>query len=226
MADDLLQEPGRTRQNTALLLIDFQRDFCDVGGYADRFFGSQWARDVVPRARRLLEAARRHRLCIVHTREGYSSDLSDCSLQRRIRSHRGGAGIGAQGPLGRFLIRGERGHDFVPELRPQAPEVVIEKASYGAFVGSSLEACLRQRAVEHLYLSGVTADVCVHSTLREAIDRGFFCHYVRDAVSTFDPDLRGACERMIGVEGGVWGRLVDTEQVIRDFEGLAGATSP
>jgi nicotinamidase-related amidase len=226
MEGEPLLEPERTRLNTALLLIDFQRDFCDVGGYADRLFGSHWAREVVPRARLLLDTARSHGLCVVHTREGYSSDLSDCSLQRRLRSHRGGAGIGAEGPLGRFLIRGERGHGFVAELRPRAPEIVIEKASYGAFVRTPLEACLRQRGIEHLYFSGVTADVCVHTTLREAIDRGFFCHYVRDAVSTFDSDLRAACERMVGVEGGVWGRLVDTAQVIQDFGDLAGPRSP
>jgi len=226
MESDLLREPQRTRQNTALLLIDFQRDFCDAGGYADELFGSQWAREVVPPARLLLDAARSSGLCIVHTREGYSSDLSDCSLQRRIRSHRGGAGIGALGPLGRFLIRGERGHGFVPDLMPRASEIVIDKASYGAFVRTPLEACLRQRGIEHLYFSGVTADVCVHTTLREATDRGFFCHYVRDAISTFDSQLRAACERMVGVEGGVWGRLIDTAQAIRDFECLSGATSP
>jgi nicotinamidase-related amidase len=219
--DDLL-EPARTRRNTALVLIDFQRDFCDVGGYADQVFGSQWAREVIPGAERLLRAARTLDMCIVHTREGYAPDLSDCTLQRRIRSRRAGAGIGDAGPLGRFLVRGERGHAFVPALEPRGGEIVVDKPSYGAFARTRLEAQLRDRGVEHLYLTGVTADVCVHTTLREATDRGFFCHYVRDAVSTFDAGLREACERMVGVEGGVWGRLVDSEQSVREIEEMRG----
>jgi nicotinamidase-related amidase len=220
MGSDALREPGRTGRNTALLLIDFQRDFCERGGYADRVGGLAWAEDVILRAERLLHAARARGLCIVHTREGYASDLSDCPLQRRIRSQRAGAAIGAAGPLGRFLIRGEFGHGFIPLLEPRGTEIIIEKATYGAFVRTALEATLRERGAEHLYLCGVTADVCVHTTLREATDRGFFCHYVRDAISTFVADLRVACERMVEVEGGVWGRLVDTAQALRDFEDL------
>jgi nicotinamidase-related amidase len=157
-------------------------------------------------------------LCVVHTREGYAPDLSDCAAQRRIRSRHAGAGIGDAGPLGRFLIRGEPGHAFVPALEPRGAEVVIDKPSYGAFVGTRLEATLRERGIEHLYLAGVTADVCVHTTLREATDRGFFCHYVRDAISTFDADLRRACERMVSVEGGIWGRVVETEQSVRELD--------
>jgi nicotinamidase-related amidase/tRNA(Arg) A34 adenosine deaminase TadA len=215
---DEAHEPRRTRRNTALLLIDFQRDFCDEGGYADRLLGSRWARDVVPQAERLLRAARTVGLCVVHTREGYAPDLSDCTAQRRIRSRHAGAGIGDPGPLGRFLIRGEAGHAFVPALEPQGAEIVIDKPSYGAFVGTRLEETLRERGIEHLYLAGVTADVCVHTTLREATDRGFFCHYVRDAISTFDTELRRACERMVSVEGGIWGRVVETEQSVRELD--------
>lgn len=217
-----LVEPARTHRNVALLLIDFQRDFCESGGYVDHVAGAAFARGAVARARLLLEGARAEELCIVHTREGYAPDLSDCTLQRRLRSERAGAPIGARGPLGRFLIRGEPGHDFVDSLAPRDGEIVIEKASYGAFLRGSLESQLRSLGVEHLYLAGVTADVCVHTTLREAIDRGFFCHYVKDAISTFDHQLRRACERMVEVEGGIWGRLLDSEVALRDFAALGG----
>ena len=210
----------RTRDNVALLLIDFQRDFCDVGGYVDQFSDIAFAREVVPRAQRLLAGARALGLCIVHTREGYSADLSDCTLQRRLRSRRAGAAIGASGPLGRFLIRGHDGHGFIRELEPQGSEIVIDKPSYGAFLYSTLEPTLRALGVEHLYFTGVTADVCVHTTLREATDRGFFCHYVTDAISTFDAELRRACERMVDVEGGIWGRRVSSAEVLADFDEL------
>jgi biuret amidohydrolase len=201
----------------ALVLIDFQRDFCEIGGYADQLFGSDWAREVLPQAGRLLAAARQLGLFIVHTREGYAADLSDCAEQRQRRSERAGAAIGAPGPLGRFLIRGEPGHDFVPALMPLPGELVVDKSTYGAFTRTHLEQELRSQGVRHLYLAGVTADVCVHTTLREATDRGFFCHYVRDAISTFDPELRRACELMVEVEGGIWGELTDCERALQEL---------
>jgi nicotinamidase-related amidase len=221
-----LQEPERRRDNTALLLIDFQRDFCDLGGYVDQFEDVAFARELLPRAQRLLQLARSFELCVVHTREGYAADLSDCSWQRQIRSARAGAPIGAIGPLGRFLIRGEPGHALVSELEPIAGEIVVDKPSYGAFYNTGLETELRERGIQHLYFSGVTADVCVHTTLREATDRGFFCHYVTDAISTFDPELRLACERMVEVEGGIWGRLTNTAEVLAEFSALVSLASP
>ena len=193
--------------NQALLMIDFQRDFCAIGGYADRQGGVAWARAIVPAAQHLLAAARACGLFIVHTREGYASDLSDVSAAKLARSRRAGAEIGTPGPLGRLLIRGEYGHDFIDELRPEAGEAIIDKPTYGAFCRSDLETMLRARGIETVVLAGVTADVCVHTTLREAIDRGFDARYVRDAISTFDPRLRLACEEMIAVEGGIWGEV-------------------
>jgi nicotinamidase-related amidase len=214
------REPAAHARNVALVLIDFQRDFCEEGGYMDRLGGVAFAKEAIARARLLLDAARGRGLFVVHTREGYAPDLSDCTVQRRLRSERGGAPIGARGPLGRLLIRGERGHGFVDSLTPAVGEVVIEKASYGAFLSGLLEEELRRRGIEHLFFAGVTADVCVHTTLREAIDRGFFCHYVKDAISTLDADLRRACERMVEVEGGIWGRLLDSETAIEEFSAL------
>jgi nicotinamidase-related amidase len=198
----------------ALLMIDFQRDFCAPGGYADRFAGLGWVTPILGPARRLLDAARRAGHLVVHTREGYAPDLSDCDAAKRERSRRAGAEIGAPGPLGRLLIRGEFGHDFIDDLAPRPGEVVIDKATYGAFCRTDFERLLRERAVDELFLAGVTADVCVHTTLREATDRGFRCHYVSDAISCPDPDLRRACERMVLQEGGVWGDLTTVDEVV------------
>jgi len=204
---------------TALLMIDFQRDFCAEGGYADHCGddGVGWAREIIPAAQRLLKAARQAGIFIVHTREGYAPDLSDCSAQRLARSAEAGAEIGSAGPLGRLLIRGEYGHDFVDELQPLPGELIIDKPTYGAFCRSQLEAFLQQRGITHCVLCGVTADVCVHTTLREAIDRGFDCSYITDAISTFDPTLRRACEKMVLMEGGVWGSLTTSAGVIKTW---------
>jgi biuret amidohydrolase len=206
---------------SALLMIDFQRDFCGAGGYADRFAGLDWVRPILGPARRLLEAARRAGLLVVHTREGYAPDLSDCSPAKLRRSRRAGIEIGSPGPLGRLLIRGEPGHAIIDELRPQAGEVEIDKASYGAFCRTDLEAILRARGVDTLVLAGVTADVCVHTTLREATDRWFECHYVTDAIAAFDPEIQRACEKMVTEEGGVWGELTTVEEVVGRWDQLS-----
>jgi nicotinamidase-related amidase len=198
----------------ALLMIDFQRDFCALGGYADQHGGVAWAREIIPAAQRLLTAARASGIFIVHTREGYAPDLSDVSSQKLARSKAAGAEIGKKGPLGRLLIRNEYGHDFIEELRPLPNELIIDKPTYGAFCRSSLELTLDSKGINTVVIAGVTADVCVHTTLREAIDRGFDARYVRDAISTFDPGIRHACEQMIGVEGGIWGKLTTVDEMI------------
>ncbi|HEY9154572.1 MAG TPA: isochorismatase family cysteine hydrolase [Opitutaceae bacterium] len=202
---------------TALLMIDFQRDFCAPGGYADQCGNVAWAREIIPAAQRLLAAARAAGIYIVHTREGYAPDLSDCSAPKLARSRNAGAEIGSAGPLGRLLIRGEFGHDFIDELAPRPDERVIDKATYGAFCRSDLEPILRARGVTTCVVAGVTADVCVHTTIREATDRGFRCLYVRDAISTFDPKIREACEAMVLMEGGVWGELVTADELIAEW---------
>jgi biuret amidohydrolase len=203
---------------TALMMIDFQRDFCAAGGYSDRFAGLDWVTPILAPARRLLEGARRAGHLVVHTREGYASDLSDCSPAKLRRSRNAGSEIGSTGPMGRLLIRSEYGHDIIDELKPIAGEIVIDKASYGAFCGTNLEPILRARGVDTLVFAGVTADVCVHTTLREAYDRWFECHYVADAISCFDPEIRRACEKMINEEGGIWGALTSVADVLRAWE--------
>jgi nicotinamidase-related amidase len=209
--------------STALLMIDFQRDFCAPGGYSDRFAGLEWVAPIIAPARRLLEGARAAGHLVVHTREGYAPDLSDCSPAKLRRSRNAGSEIGSRGPMGRLLIRGEHGHDIIDELAPIAGEIVIDKASYGAFCGTNLERILRGRGIDTLVFAGVTADVCVHTTLREAYDRWFDCVYVADAISCFDPEIRRACEKMIEEEGGIWGALSTVNEVLRRWEVLADA---
>ena len=130
-------------------MIDFQRDFCAAGGYSDRFAGLEWVRPIIAPARRLLDAARRAGHLVVHTREGYAPDLSDCSPAKLQRSRNAGSEIGSRGPMGRLLIRGEHGHDIIDELAPVAGEIVVDKASYGAFCGTNLERILRGRGDRH-----------------------------------------------------------------------------
>jgi biuret amidohydrolase len=207
---------------TALLMIDFQRDFCAEGGYSDRFAGLDWVKPILAPARRLLDAARRAGIFVVHTREGYASDLSDCSPAKLLRSRNAGSEIGSLGPMGRLLIRGEHGHDIIDSLAPSAGEVVIDKASYGAFCGTNLGSILRARGIDTLVFAGVTADVCVHTTLREAYDRWFDCYYVKDAISCFDPEIRHACEKMIEEEGGIWGTLTSVDGVIEQWQKAQG----
>jgi nicotinamidase-related amidase len=204
--------------NTALLMIDFQRDFCASGGYSDRFAGLDWVLPIIPPAQRLLAAARECGHFVVHTREGYAPDLSDCSPTKLQRSRNAGSEIGSHGPMGRLLIRGEYGHDIIDELAPIPGEVVIDKASYGAFCGTPLEPILRSHGITTLVFAGVTADVCVHTTLREAYDRWFDCYYVADAISCFDPEIRRVCEKMIREEGGIWGHFTTTEEIIAQWK--------
>ena len=198
---------------TALLVIDMQRDFCSPQGYAARA-GLDVTRLARPIAQiqRLLVAARAAGMLVVHTREGHLPDLSDCPPEKMRRSMRAGAPIGSPGPMGRLLVRGEYGHDFIDQLQPQAGEVVIDKPAYGAFYLTDLEGVLSARHIRQLILCGVTTEVCVHSTLREAVDRGYRCTTVGDATAASDPALQAPALAMIGVEGGIFGQVASTDQ--------------
>lgn len=202
-------DPG----STALIVIDMQRDFCSPQGYAARA-GLDVDRLARPIAQihRLLLAARAAGLLVVHTREGHQPDLSDCPPEKMRRSFRAGAPIGSYGPMGRLLVRGEYGHDFIDELQPQAGEMVIDKPGYGAFYLTGLEGVLIGRNIRQLILCGVTTEVCVHSTLREAVDRGYRCTTIGDATAASDPALQAPALAMIGVEGGIFGQVVSTDQ--------------
>lgn len=211
-------------QATALIVIDMQRDFCSPGGYAQQA-GLDISRmqAVVGQVKALLVAARGAGLHIFHTREGHLPDLSDCPPAKLARSVAAGARIGGPGPLGRLLVRGEQGHDFVPELRPLSCEHVIDKPGYGAFHKTTLGALLGAFGIRRLLICGVTTEVCVHSTLREAIDRGFVCTTVGDATAASQPELQAPALAMIGVEGGIFGGVCSTAEAVAALNALPRA---
>jgi len=198
----------------ALLLIDMQRDFCCAGGYAARA-GLDVTRlsTAIRGARQLLDVARLAGMTVIHTREGHLPDLSDCPPEKLRRSQSAGAEIGSAGPLGRLLVRGEYGHDFIDELQPMSGEIVVDKPGYGAFYQTSLERELRQRGIAQLIFCGITTEVCVHSTLREAVDRGYRCILVEDACAASDPALQQPALKMVSVEGGIFGRTASAAEV-------------
>lgn len=203
-------------RDAALIVIDMQRDFCSEGGYAARAgLDVQRLSGPIARIRRLLDAARAAGMMVLHTREGHLPDLSDCPPAKLARSRAAGAEIGSAGPLGRLLVRGEYGHDIIDELRPLPHEPVIDKPGYGAFHATSLQALLEARAITTLVLCGVTTEVCVHSTLREAVDRGYRCVLVGDACAASDPALQAPALAMVGVEGGIFGQVVSTDAVLQ-----------
>jgi biuret amidohydrolase len=207
-----------TPDRTALMVIDMQRDFLQPDGYA-----AQVRLDIAPlvavisAVETVLTAARAAGLLIVHTREGHLPDLSDCPPYKLERSREAGAEIGSKGPLGRLLVRGEAGHDFVDDLRPLAGEIVIDKPGYSAFEHTMLQQLLTMHDIETLIISGITTEVCVSSTVRSAADRGYRCITVGDACASSDPVLHKAALAMIGVEGGVFGEVATTATIVQRF---------
>lgn len=203
---------------TALLVIDMQRDFLQPGG-----FGELLGNDVsllaraVPPAQRVLAAARTAGVMVVHTREGHRPDLSDCPPAKRRRG-RLAVGIGDQGPMGRVLVRGEAGHGIVPELAPVDGEPVVDKPGKGAFYATDLEATLRNRGIESLWVAGVTTEVCVNTTVREANDRGFECLVLEDCVGSYFPEFQRAALDMIKAQGAIFGWVAQSAPVLEALE--------
>lgn len=204
------------KATTALIVIDMQRDFCSAGGYASQA-GLDTGRlsGVIQQIDLLLQTARTTGMTVLHTREGHLPDLSDCSPEKLRRSRAAGAEIGSMGPLGRLLIRGEVGHDIIEELTPLPTEQVIDKSGYGAFYSTSLETQLRATGITTLILCGVTTEVCVHSTLREAVDRGFRCITAGDSCAASNPSLQQPAMAMIAVEGGIFGSVMQAAAIAR-----------
>ncbi len=202
------------RPSTALLVIDMQRDFLDPQGYAAKAgLDISPLRTAIPGVARLLGAARAAGLLIVHTREANAPDLTDVPPEFLAATQRSGAPVGSAGPLGRLLIRGEPGAGIVGELAPLTGEIVIDKPGFSAFEGTALGSMLIARGIRTLVICGITTEVCVSSTLRTAIDRGYRCLTVSDACASAYPDLHDAAMRMIGVEGGVFGLVVTTDEM-------------
>lgn len=204
-------DPART----ALVAIDLQRDFLDEGGLVASLGDDISAmRAIIPNAVALIDAARAAGLSVIHTREGYAPDLSDMHPLKRDRNV-----AGREGPLGRFLIRGEAGHAHIAECLPGAGEIIIDKPGFGSFYRTALEDLLRAQGIEALILFGVTTQCCVASTLREAVDRGFRCLTVEDACAATTPELHDAAISLIYGENNLFGWVSDTERVVTGLRG-------
>jgi len=203
---------------TALVIIDMQRDFLEPGGFGETL-GNDVSRlqAAVKPCLALLEAARRRRMFIIHTREGHRPDMADAP---KAKVERGAPHlrIGAKGPMGRILIRGEAGHDIVPALYPKEGETVLDKPGKGAFYATDLEAMLRYRNIESLLVCGVTTEVCVHTTVREANDRGFKCVVPGDCCASYFPEFHEVGLRMIKAQGGIFGWVSDSGRVLKALE--------
>ena len=199
---------------TAFIVIDMQRDFLSPGG-----FGAHLGNDVsllnqaLEPTRRVLDAVRRRGIKVLHTREGHRPDLSDCPPSK-LKRGRLQVGIGDDGPMGRVLVRGEPGHDIVEPLKPLAGEPVIDKPGKGAFYATDLDTILHQSGIHYLVVAGVTTEVCVHTTVREANDRGYECLVLEDCVASYFPEFHTVALAMIKAQGGIFGWVAHSEAFI------------
>lgn len=214
---DIAAEPYPFRfdaAHCALLIIDMQRDFLEPGGFGEMLGNdvSQLRRTIAPN-QRLLAAWRAAGLTVLHTREGHRADLADLPPCKKIRG-RAAQSIGDRGPMGRILVRGEAGHDIIAELYPKAGEPVIDKPGKGAFWATDLHAILQHQGIRQLVVTGVTTEVCVNTTVREANDRGYDCFIPEDCVGSYYPEFQDYGLRMIKAQGGIFGWVGHSDVLI------------
>jgi len=200
--------------HTALLIIDMQRDFVQPGGFGEHLGNDvEPLQEVIEPISRLLDAARECGMTVIHTREGHDPNLADCPENKLQRGNLD-IGIGDEGPMGRVLVRGEEGHGIIDELAPISGETVIDKPGKGSFYATDLDLRLREADIETLFVVGVTAEVCVHSTVREANDRGYNCIVVEDCVGSYFDEFRDVGLQMIKAQGGIFGWVSELDAVL------------
>ena len=202
-------------RSSALLIIDMQRDFVDPGGFGEALGNDvSLLRKAIAPTGKVLAAARGRKILVVHTREGHRPDLSDLPSSKKLRG-RLKAGIGDSGPMGRILVRGEYGHDIVDQLKPAPGEPVVDKPGKGAFYATDLDALLHNRGIRQLVVCGVTTEVCVNTTVREANDRGYDCLVLEDCVGSYFPEFQRAALAMIKAQGGIFGWVSDSNRFLQ-----------